>query len=113
MTYDKRGTAFRQKSDFDLAIADYNRAIRLKPLFGEAYYDRGTAFLGKGEQAKAEADFAKAKQLGYTPPSESAASGLGYGPVVGIVILAVAIGLIVLRMRKRQPLPPLGAERFR
>ena len=35
---------------------------------GRRYQSRGLAYRDKGEQAKAEADFAKAKELGYIPP---------------------------------------------
>ena len=30
--------------DLDAAIADYTEAIRLRPEFEEAYYDRGVAY---------------------------------------------------------------------
>ena len=36
------------------------------------YYNRGLAYQKKGEQAKAEADFAKAKELGYESEGSAA-----------------------------------------
>jgi tetratricopeptide (TPR) repeat protein len=57
----------RGKDDFNKAIADFTEAIRLKPDCAEAYYCRGIAYAGKGENDKAEADYAEAKRLGYKP----------------------------------------------
>jgi Flp pilus assembly protein TadD len=48
-------------------IADLTEAIRLDPEYARAYYNRGFAYEEKGDQAKAKADFAKAKELGYRP----------------------------------------------
>ena len=67
MAYSGRGVAVRgNRGDYDKAIADYNEAIRLDPKAAGAYYGRGFAHQQKGEQAKADEDFAKAKKLGYT-----------------------------------------------
>jgi tetratricopeptide (TPR) repeat protein len=49
------------------AIADCTEVIRLNPSFARAYKNRGLAYRLIGEQIKAEADFAKAKELGYEP----------------------------------------------
>jgi tetratricopeptide (TPR) repeat protein len=43
------------------AIDDYNEVVRINPEFDVAYFWRGAAYKRKGEQAKAETDFAKAK----------------------------------------------------
>ncbi len=84
-TYNNRGVAYYLQGNFDKAIADYSEAIRLTPKFAEpyynrdlaammgeqtkaeAYYNRGIAYEKKGYQAKADADFKKAKELGYKP----------------------------------------------
>jgi len=51
----------------DKAIADYTEAIRLDPNLALAYNSRGIAYQKIGEEAKAAADFVKAKQLGFEP----------------------------------------------
>jgi tetratricopeptide (TPR) repeat protein len=38
----------------------------LNPNYAYAYYNRGIVYREQGKYDKAEADFAKAKQLGYT-----------------------------------------------
>lgn len=58
-----RGLAYQ--SDLDKAILDFTEALRLDPNFGESYFGRGLAYSKKGEEAKAEEDFVRAKELGY------------------------------------------------
>lgn len=63
-TYYNRGLAHSKKGEVELAIADYTKAIELKPDYADAYYSRGGAFLRLGEQEKAEADLATARNMG-------------------------------------------------
>ena len=49
------------------AIADFTEVIRQNPNDAQAYYCRGLTHLRKGDQDKAAADLAKAKQLGFWP----------------------------------------------
>jgi len=44
---------------------EYAEAIRLKPDFAKAYCYRGSVYGDKGDPASAQADYAKAKQLGF------------------------------------------------
>jgi tetratricopeptide (TPR) repeat protein len=60
--YHGRADALRQTRKFDSAIADYTKAIQLKP-DARAYQGRGEAFRGKGDLDKAIADFTKAIEL--------------------------------------------------
>ena len=55
----------------DKAIADYTDSIELNPNEGEVHYNRATSYKELGYQVKADADFAKAKELGYEPPDEN------------------------------------------
>jgi tetratricopeptide (TPR) repeat protein len=47
--YYNRGLAYRNKGDYDRAIADYNQAIRLDPKYAAAYNNRGRAYADKGD----------------------------------------------------------------
>ena len=59
-----RGNAYWLKKDYGAAISDFTSAIELNPKEATFYYQRGQAHRGNGDQAKADADFEKAKQLG-------------------------------------------------
>jgi|GEM_PF-3805091 len=59
----KRGDARAAKGDLDGAIADYTKAIELKPDYAEAYNNRGIAWVDKGEYDKAIEDFSRAVEL--------------------------------------------------
>ncbi len=61
----ERGNAAYGKGEYAKAIADLTEAVRLDPKNAKAYDNRGLAFQQKGEKAKAEEDFARAKELGY------------------------------------------------
>ena len=64
--YYGRGLAYATKGghdNCDQALADFTEAIRLDPDNASLYQARGTAYQKNGERDKAEADFARAKQL--------------------------------------------------
>ena len=63
-TYYNRGLAHSKKGELDKAIADYTKAIELKPDYADAYYNRGGAWLRLGERKKAKSDLATARHLG-------------------------------------------------
>src|SRR5262249_16119380 len=54
--------------DYDGAIADYDEALKLDPLYALAWMNRGSARQGKGEYAQALADFAEATRLNPKAP---------------------------------------------
>ena len=56
---------YAEKGDLDKAIADYTAAIEINPKAGYTFYARGYFYHQKGDKAKANADFAQAKKLGY------------------------------------------------
>ena len=66
--YANRGEAYYFSKNYKQAFADLNKSIELglegKNL-GEVLYYRGLCYLATGNNAKAQADFAKAKELGY------------------------------------------------
>jgi tetratricopeptide (TPR) repeat protein len=65
--YNLRGSAYYDKGEDDIAIADFNDALRIGPPSGIIFHNRGNAWRSKGEFAKAIADYDQAIKLG--PPS--------------------------------------------
>jgi lipoprotein NlpI len=61
--YYSRGRAWHDKDQFDLAISDFNEAIRIDPRLAPAYNSRGIAWGSKGKLDLAVADFAEAIRL--------------------------------------------------
>lgn len=62
--YDTRASAYSGLKRYAEAVADMDRAIKLLPE-GWLYYNRGEIYRLMGDETKAQADFAKAKKLGY------------------------------------------------
>jgi len=63
IAHSERGTAFSDKGDLDRAIADYSKAIQIRPDYDIAYYNRGNAHRGKGDFDRAIADYSEAIQI--------------------------------------------------
>ena len=61
------GVKHSARLQWDAAIASNTEAIRLNPDSAEAYYNRGLTYGKKGDEVQAQADLAKAKELGYEP----------------------------------------------
>ena len=57
------GIKHLEEQDFDRAIENFTRALRLNPAYSEAYNNRGIAFQNKGEPEKALTDFKRAIEL--------------------------------------------------
>ena len=55
--YNLRGSAYYDKGEYDIAIADFNDALRIGPPSGIIFHNRGNAWRGKGDYAKAIADY--------------------------------------------------------
>ena len=66
-TYNLRGSAYYDKGEYDIAISDFNDALRMGPPSGILFHNRGNAWRGKGDYARAIADYDQAIRLG--PPS--------------------------------------------
>ena len=66
--YYNRGYAYGKKEQYDLAIADYNEALKRKPDFARAYISRGYAFEEKKQHDDAISDFDQGLKL--SPRSE-------------------------------------------
>jgi len=65
--YNLRGSAYYDKGEYDIAISDFNDALRMGPPSGIIFHNRGNAWRSKGEYAKAIADYDQSIKLG--PPS--------------------------------------------
>jgi len=63
--YSNRGVAYKRKGQFELAIKDYDEAIRQQPELAAAIADRGLAFERNGDPTRALLDFKKAHALGF------------------------------------------------
>jgi tetratricopeptide (TPR) repeat protein len=75
-TFHERGLAYAGKGQYDRALRDYDQAIRLYPKLAQAFYDRAAALRALRQPARAEADFAKVRQLkpNLPPPVDEVAS---------------------------------------
>jgi len=63
IVYNNRGAAYRKKGEYDLAIHDFNEAIRLSPCSAEAHSNRGIAYCSKGEYEQGISDLDRAIEL--------------------------------------------------
>lgn len=55
--YNLRGSAYYDKGEYEIAITDFDDALKLGPPSGTIFHNRGNAFRGKGDYAKAIADY--------------------------------------------------------
>ncbi|WP_338690936.1 caspase family protein [Bradyrhizobium sp. 26S5] len=62
--YNLRGSAYYDKGEYDIAITDFNDALRMGPPSGIIFHNRGNAYRGKGDYAKAIADYDAAIKAG-------------------------------------------------
>jgi len=53
----QRGTAYVLKTEYDLALADFNESIRLNPTEARVFVSRGGVYLARKEYRRAIADF--------------------------------------------------------
>ncbi len=70
LALNNRGFAHYRNGDWDQALADFDRAIRMQPRLADAYSNRGNVWQQKGELQKALFDFNQAIKLN---PRHSAA----------------------------------------
>ncbi|MBN1991182.1 MAG: tetratricopeptide repeat protein, partial [Anaerolineae bacterium] len=65
--YVNQGQAAFQQADYAAALANYNRALELRPADGELYGRRGRAHLNMGNYPAAKNDLEKAISLDFNP----------------------------------------------
>ncbi len=61
--YHDRGNLRSRNGSYEPAIADYSKAIELKPDFAEAHYNRGSSFYELGSYEESIADLTRAIDL--------------------------------------------------
>ena len=61
--YKNRGDTYCKGHEYELAIKDYEKAIRLKPDYAEAYKNRGDAYCKRHEYELAIEDYEEAIRL--------------------------------------------------
>jgi tetratricopeptide (TPR) repeat protein len=55
--YKKRGQAYSDRGNHELAIQDYNRSIQIYPIYAATYLDRGVSYAGLDKYEQAIEDF--------------------------------------------------------
>jgi tetratricopeptide (TPR) repeat protein len=60
--FNNRAYILLSRQEFNKAMKDFDEAIRLHPDYPSAYNRRAQAYRALGQQAKADADAAKARQ---------------------------------------------------
>ncbi|MDE2182440.1 MAG: tetratricopeptide repeat protein [Alphaproteobacteria bacterium] len=61
--YYNRGNAYFDKKNYELAIADYDHAVKLRANYASAMFNRGLAKKHLGDNAGGDADMAAAKAM--------------------------------------------------
>jgi tetratricopeptide (TPR) repeat protein len=67
-----------EKGNYDRAISDYTEAIRLKPNYAKAYYNRGNAYREKGDYDRAISDYNEAIRLNPKDANAYHSRGVAY-----------------------------------
>jgi type IV pilus assembly protein PilF len=57
------GAAYMQQNKLEIALGEFNHAIRIDPNYGQAYNGLGLVYAALGEDAKADENFKKAIQV--------------------------------------------------
>ena len=78
-SYHSRGFTHFSQSQYDLALADFNKAIELDPASLVAYHNRGVVYFDLGQFPLAIADFTKAIDLGLGGKGSLHLRGVAYG----------------------------------
>jgi tetratricopeptide (TPR) repeat protein len=70
-TFVNRGVLRMRRSEFDSAIADFNRAVSMKGDLGQAFVNRGAAAVGQHRYRDGLDDLNKALELGVDEPEKA------------------------------------------
>jgi len=73
--YNNRGAVYKSRGEYDRAILEYNKAIKIDPGLTNAYNNRGNAYQDKSEYDRAIRDYTKAIEI--DPKNAIAYTGRG------------------------------------
>ena len=73
-----RGLAYRDKGDYDRAIENYDKDLRINPEDANAYYSRGVAYHGKGDYKQAIRDYDEAIRINREDANAYNSRGVAY-----------------------------------
>ena len=62
-SYYNRGVVYVNQKKWELALADFNKAIAINPDFSQFYYNRGIIYYQLGDKQKAIENFKQSAQL--------------------------------------------------
>jgi tetratricopeptide (TPR) repeat protein len=79
LAYNGRGYAYYRLKNYQAASGDFDAAIRLDPVYANAYLNRSLCRRALGDKAGAATDAAKARDLTTTTSARSANSGSSPG----------------------------------
>jgi tetratricopeptide (TPR) repeat protein len=57
------GVAYLEKGQYDRAVSQFSKAVKVDPGYVDAYYNRGLAYYSKGEYDRAISDYTRAIEL--------------------------------------------------
>ena len=75
----KKGNEYANKGQYDLAIAEYSKAIEMNPKSEMAFLKRGDAYVGKWDYGLAIKDYSMAIEINPRFASAYIARGRAYG----------------------------------
>src|SRR5262249_16123634 len=76
--YSTRGVAYQKRGEYDLALADFNQAIRLDPKNAMALRNRGDYYLAQDDFTHAMQDFNQAVAISPKSPELFVSRGNAY-----------------------------------
>ncbi|HEY3640984.1 MAG TPA: tetratricopeptide repeat protein [Xanthobacteraceae bacterium] len=76
--YCSRGNAFQENKQLDLAIADYDEAVKLDPESYLGYLCRGNGYQARGQFDQAIADYNRAIELNSSLAGAFSGRGIAY-----------------------------------
>jgi tetratricopeptide (TPR) repeat protein len=79
--HSERGVAYAEKGQYDLAVAEFDKALNIDPLEAGIYNNRGIAYSKEGRYELAIADFTKAIEIDRSDVASYYNRGITYAAV--------------------------------